>query len=115
MNRRILRLESLLVLAGAIVSYAELGYSWILFGILFFLPDAAMVGYLINKGVGARIYNLFHNYAAPMVLLAAGYFFTESLPVSMALIWIAHIAMDRAIGYGLKYATDFKDTHLQRI
>jgi hypothetical protein len=28
------------------------------------------------------------------------------------LIWTAHIAMDRALGYGLKYPTAFKSTHL---
>ncbi|MDQ1710546.1 MAG: hypothetical protein QOG49_1931, partial [Frankiaceae bacterium] len=26
-----------------------------------------------------------------------------------------HIGMDRALGYGLKYETDFKDTHLGHI
>jgi len=35
-----------------------------------------------------------------------------SLPV--ALIWIAHIAIDRAIGYGLKYGERFKSAHLAR-
>jgi hypothetical protein len=27
----------------------------------------------------------------------------------------AHVGMDRALGYGLKLPTDFKDTHLGRI
>ena len=31
------------------------------------------------------------------------------------LIWLAHIGADRALGYGLKYPTHFKDTHLQRV
>jgi len=26
-----------------------------------------------------------------------------------------NIGMDRVSGYGLKYATDFKDTHLERV
>jgi hypothetical protein len=30
----------------------------------------------------------------------------------IALIWIAHIAFDRLLGFGLKYPTQFKDTHL---
>jgi Domain of unknown function (DUF4260) len=29
--------------------------------------------------------------------------------------FITHIGVDRAIGYGLKYPTGFKDTHLQRV
>ena len=31
------------------------------------------------------------------------------------LIWAAHIAIDRAVGYGLKYPGSFKDTHLGRM
>ena len=43
--------------------------------------------------------------------------FVSGLPAAMAgaLIWIAHIGFDRALGYGLKYATGFRDTHLGRI
>jgi hypothetical protein len=33
----------------------------------------------------------------------------------IALIWLAHVGFDRALGYGLKYATAFGDTHLGRI
>ncbi|HEY2386937.1 MAG TPA: DUF4260 family protein, partial [Candidatus Binatia bacterium] len=32
-----------------------------------------------------------------------------------ALIWLAHIGMDRLLGYGLKYPTSFHHTHLGRI
>jgi hypothetical protein len=35
--------------------------------------------------------------------------------VAVALIWFAHISMDRTVGYGLKYPTSFKDTHLERV
>jgi hypothetical protein len=37
------------------------------------------------------------------------------LAVGMALIWTTHIAFDRLLGYGLKYPTYFKDTHLQHL
>lgn len=30
----------------------------------------------------------------------------------LALIWTAHIGLDRMLGFGLKYPTRFKDTHL---
>jgi hypothetical protein len=40
---------------------------------------------------------------------------TGSSATAGALIWIAHIGIDRALGYGLKYATGFGDTHLGRI
>jgi Domain of unknown function (DUF4260) len=33
----------------------------------------------------------------------------------VGLIWLAHIGIDRVLGYGLKYPTGFKDTHLSRV
>ncbi|AIM07305.1 hypothetical protein BAHan_3779 [Bacillus anthracis] len=33
----------------------------------------------------------------------------------IGLIWTAHIGMDRMFGYGLKYETEFKGTHIQRL
>lgn len=39
-----------------------------------------------------------------------------SLPkLLLHLVWIAHIGMDRTMGYGLKYPTQFKDTHFSRV
>jgi hypothetical protein len=35
--------------------------------------------------------------------------------MTFALIWLAHIGLDRTLGYGLKYPTFFEDTHLQRV
>jgi len=35
--------------------------------------------------------------------------------IPYALIWLAHIGIDRALGYGLKYPTFFRDTHLQHV
>jgi hypothetical protein len=39
----------------------------------------------------------------------------NDLAMQSALIWFAHIGADRLLGFGLKYATDFKDTHLSRV
>ena len=39
----------------------------------------------------------------------------SGLAIQLALIWLSHIGIDRAIGYGLKYPSAFKDTHLQRV
>ena len=35
--------------------------------------------------------------------------------VALTIIWLAHIGFDRVLGYGIKYETAFKDTHLQRV
>jgi hypothetical protein len=43
------------------------------------------------------------------------YFTGRPALLAVALIWIAHIGFDRLLGYGLKYISDFKHTHLQRV
>jgi hypothetical protein len=37
------------------------------------------------------------------------------LLIDIAIIWFVHIAVDRAVGYGLKYPEGFKETHLSRL
>ena len=74
-----------------------------------------MLGYVANKKVGAAIYNLAHTYTAPFLLLLVFWLGGRTCDAWLALIWFAHIGFDRLIGYGLKYETAFKDTHLQRV
>ena len=74
-----------------------------------------MLGYLFSKRSGAHVYNLFHSYPLPAVLLAFGFFAAQPLAVSIALIWFTHIGMDRMIGYGLKYHDSFENTHLSHV
>ncbi len=50
-----------------------------------------------------------------MALGVASVLADERVAVQLALIWLAHVGVDRALGYGLKYETVFKDTHLQRV
>jgi hypothetical protein len=74
-----------------------------------------MVGYLAGPSIGAVAYNAFHSYPLPAALGLAGLVAGGPLAVSVALVWFAHIGMDRLMGYGLKYPTGFKNTHLQRV
>ncbi len=68
---------------------------------------------------GAFVYNVAHTYASPLLLGGYGVFgppgSVAATALGVALIWLAHIAIDRVLGYGLKYDTAFKDTHLGRI
>ncbi len=111
----LLRLEGAAVLALAIALYWHAGGSWLLFALLLLAPDLSMLGYLVGPRLGAACYNLIHSYVLPLLLFAYGWFTDGSPATWLALIWLAHIGMDRSIGYGLKYATAFKDTHLQRV
>jgi len=70
-----------------------------------------MVGYVAKPRIGVPLYNIGHPYAVPVALGAFGYALAASLGVALALIWAAHIGMDRALGYGLKRQSGFWDTH----
>jgi hypothetical protein len=111
----LLRLEEALILTTTLFAYQHLHYRWLLFTVLFLSPDLFMLGFLLNVRVGAASYNLAHTFTLPLTLLLASYIRHWHLPTAIALIWMAHIAFDRLLGYGLKYPTFFKDTHLQHI
>lgn len=74
-----------------------------------------MLAYGINNRVGANIYNLCHTYMISILIAIIGVYFKIDTVIMIGLIWTAHIGMDRMFGYGLKYETDFKDTHIQRL
>jgi hypothetical protein len=110
-----LRIEGAVVLAGSVLLYWTHGESWWLFALLLLAPDVSMVGYLAGPRVGAALYNAFHSYPLPAALGIFGLLAGAPLAVSVALVWFAHIGMDRLVGYGLKYPTGPKDTHLQKV
>ena len=111
----LLRAEGAAMLALVLGAYASTGQTWLLFIALVLLPDLAMLGYLANVRVGSTLYNLAHNYLLPVTLASVAWLSDAHLGSTLALIWIAHIAVDRIVGYGLKYPTGFRDTHLQRV
>ena len=111
----ILRVEGATMLVGSVLLYWVGGGSWWLFALLLLAPDLSMLGYLVGPRVGALTYNVFHSYPLPAALGLFGVLAGAPLAVSVALVWFAHIGMDRLMGYGLKYPTAFKDTHLQRV
>ena len=108
----ILRAEGLAVLVAAAWAYAATGASWWLFAALILAPDLSMLGYLRGPRLGAAAYNAAHTYLAPLGLLALGQLGAVPALTTIALIWAAHIGMDRMLGYGLKYPWAFKATHL---
>jgi hypothetical protein len=110
-----LRLEGVVVLAAAVVLYAQQDYGWLLFALLLFVPDLAIIPYALNQWLGRVVYNVAHTYTLPLALGLLGVLLSSGLALQLALIWFAHIGMDRMMGYGLKYPDSFKETHLQRV
>jgi hypothetical protein len=111
----LLHLEGLALLLVAIALYAHTAGNGIAFVLLLLTPDVAIVGYLVNARVGSMTYNAVHTMVLPLTILAVAVIGGWLMGTHLALIWLAHIGMDRSIGYGLKYASGFHDTHLQRV
>src|SRR5262249_32159237 len=110
--RRWLILEGLVLLAGALIAFGALGQPWWLVPAAILAPDLAMTGYLAGTRPGAHLYNLTHATPVPAVMLGAGYWQADRLVMALALIWLAHIGLDRLLGTGLKYNDRFTHTHL---
>jgi Domain of unknown function (DUF4260) len=113
--RTVLRLEGAAAFVAAIALYGHAGFPWLALVILFLAPDLSMLAYLVGPKAGAAAYNLVHSYALALPLALAGFASGSPVASALALILIAHIGFDRMLGYGLKYASGFSDTHLGRI
>ncbi len=113
--RLLLRIEGAALFAVATFAYARTGAGWWLYVILFLAPDLSFLAYLAGARAGAIVYNALHTTIGPIVLAAVGVLGPLPLALAVALIWAAHIGLDRALGYGLKYFAGFGFTHLGRI
>jgi hypothetical protein len=113
--RILLRLEGLVLFAAMTALYATWGGSWWVYALLFLAPDLSFLAYLSDAKFGALVYNAAHSYMAPVSLMTLGFALAAPLTLSIAMIWLAHIGIDRALGYGLKYSAGFGFTHLGRI
>lgn len=113
------RLEGAGVALAALAVAGILGndWPWWLWPLAVVLPDLSIAGYALGPRIGAAVYNALHLYATGLIVTFAGVLFLAQMPglVAVGLCWLAHVGIDRALGYGLKAATGFKDTHLGRI
>jgi hypothetical protein len=110
--RPLLHLEGAAVLIVSVFAYHWSNGSWLLFALLFLAPDLSMIGYIANVRAGAAVYNTIHTYVGPLLLAGFSVGMARHTTLLVSLIWIAHIGLDRMLGFGLKYPTRFKDMHL---
>ena len=110
--RRWLRLEGAVLLAGSLIAYSATGQPWWLVPLTLLAPDLLMVGYLHGTRLGAQLYNLAHATALPAAMVGLGWWQSRPLVLALGLIWLAHIGIDRLLGYGLKYGDHFQHAHL---
>lgn len=113
--KMLLTLEEWAIFLFCIFLFARLDYAWWWFPALLLLPDLGMLGYLVGPKIGAFTYNLLHHrlFAAGIAVYAV--WSDQPIWKLAALILFAHISMDRALGYGLKYEDSFFHTHLGQI
>jgi Domain of unknown function (DUF4260) len=109
----LLRSEGVALLAMATVLYGSYGRSWWLFLALLPVPDLGLLGQLRSRHAGAVTYDLTHTYVLPAALGLVGVHTGSGLAVALALVWFAHIGMDRALGLGLLYPDGSGRTHLR--
>ena len=113
--KSLLRLEGLVLFAAGLAAFFYLKQSVWIFAGLILVPDLSMAAYFAGPKPGAIAYNIFHTTIGPLLLAIYGVLFGELFAQVLASVWLAHIGLDRALGYGLKYASGFRDTHLGRI
>ncbi len=108
----VLRIEGAVLFVASIALFAIQGQAWWLYPALLLVPDVFMLGYLRNTKLGSITYNLGHSYPAAALVTAFGFILASPLTIAIGAIWFGHIGWDRMLGYGLKYGTSFKHTHL---
>ena len=108
----LLHLEGAAVFVASLFAYQWNHGSWLMFALLFLVPDISMIGYVFNARIGAITYNAVHTYVGPLLLVGYSVAMAHHTTLLLALVWVAHIGFDRMLGFGLKYPSRFKDTHL---
>ncbi|MFH5775899.1 DUF4260 domain-containing protein [Paracoccus sp. NGMCC 1.201697] len=105
-----------IALGGVLAAgFASPGWPWWAWLVAFLAPDLSIAGYLAGNRIGAVVYNAAHLYALPFLLMMLGVAAGSTALISAGGLWLAHIGADRALGYGLKLPSGFRDTHLGRI
>ena len=111
----ILRAEQVAIGLTGVIGYVALGGSWLLLPPLLLVFDVSMVGYLAGPRIGSITYNAAHNLVIALLTLGIGWWAGVAWLQLLGALWLAHVGFDRALGYGLKLPSDFRDTHLGRI
>lgn len=110
--KRLLTLEFVVLTLCTVLAFVVAGFDWWWLLLLFLVIDVSMAGYLMSPRVGAVTYNIGHSVIGPVVLLCIYFIHGQQWELFIALVWLFHIFVDRALGYGLKHSDDFKHTHL---
>jgi hypothetical protein len=115
MMQKVIKLEELGLFILGIYFFSQLEFAWGWFLVLILTPDFSMIGYVFGDRVGAFCYNVAHHRGLAIALFLVGIYYSNSQIQLSGVILFTHSSMDRMLGYGLKYETGFKFTHLGEI
>ncbi|MFI1745220.1 DUF4260 domain-containing protein [Thalassobellus sediminis] len=110
-----LKLEELAMFILGIFAFNQLHFAWWWFLALILTPDVGMLGYVINTKIGGIVYNIFHHKGLAILFYIIGIYLQNDVLQLVGIILFSHASFDRALGYGLKYSDNFKNTHLGQI
>jgi Domain of unknown function (DUF4260) len=112
---RRLKLEAVALALLMVVLMLESSAPFWIMPASFLLFDIGMIGYAFNPRIGSITYNALHNLTVPTLCIVGG-IISGIEPLSViGYCWTFHIAVDRALGFGLKHKHSFHDTHLGHI
>lgn len=111
----LLKMEELFMFVLGIYLFSLLDYKWWWFLFLILAPDIGMAGYFFGNKIGATVYNIFHHKGIAVLIYIAGIYLSLPLLQLVGIVLFSHSAMDRVLGYGLKYNKGFKFTHLGEV
>ncbi|MNL14702.1 hypothetical protein D3C87_1356570 [compost metagenome] len=113
--KTIIKLEELGLFILGIYLFSFLNFEWWWFLVLILVPDLSMLGYIFGNKSGAFFYNIFHHKGVAILVYILGCYLKIELFQLIGVILFSHSSMDRMFGYGLKYESGFKYTHLGEI
>lgn len=113
--KQLIQLEELALFGLGIYLFNLLGFAWWWFPVLILAPDVSFLGYAAGNRIGAWVYNLFHHRGIAVIVYLLGIYIANTYIQLAGVILFSHSSMDRMFGYGLKYESGFKFTHLGEI
>jgi uncharacterized membrane protein len=113
--KNLVRFEEFGLFLFSVYLFSTLDYPWWFYPLLILVPDISMIGYLGGSRLGALCYNFIHFRALALLLYVVGIYLHLPVLSLVGVLSFGHSSLDRAFGYGLKFADGFNNTHLGRI
>lgn len=103
-ERSLYAIAGLAALVGAVVLIGPWAFA------LWLVPDLALVaayqrGFAEHGRLAPRavpLYNALHSLAGPILVTIAGVGVASPLVAGLGVLWLSHVTLDRAMGYGLR-------------